>query len=59
MKFKNKTTGVIIEVTSEFVLEQMKKSADYEELKEVRKETPKLEKEVKEVKETKADKKSK
>ena len=24
MKFKNKTTGVILEVTNEFVLEQMK-----------------------------------
>lgn len=46
MKFKNKTTGVILEVTNEFVLEQMKKSTDYEEIKE----TPKFNKEVKEIK---------
>lgn len=53
MKFKNKTTGVILKVTNEFVLEQMKKSADYEEIKE----TPKFEKEIKEVKEIKVDSK--
>ena len=55
MKFKNKTTGVILEVTNEFVLEQMKKSADYEEIKE----TPKFNKEVKETKEDLKEKKNK
>ena len=33
MEFKNKHTGVIIKVTNEFVLKQIKKSADYEEVK--------------------------
>lgn len=55
MKFKNKTTGVILEVTNEFVLEQMKKSTDYEEIKE----TPKFNKEVKETKEDLKEKKNK
>lgn len=41
MKFKNKNTGVIIDVTSEFVLEQIKKSTDYEEIKEKTKQTKK------------------
>ena len=39
MKFKNKHTGVIIKVTNEFVLEQIKKSADYEEVKTEKKVT--------------------
>lgn len=38
MKFINKNTGVILEVTNKFVIEQMKKSVDYEEFKEVPKE---------------------
>ena len=38
MKFKNKTTGVILTITNDFVLEQMRKSNDYEEINEVRKE---------------------
>jgi hypothetical protein len=46
MKFKNKITGVIVKVTNEFVLEQMKKSTDYEEVKEIKKEFSKSEKEV-------------
>lgn len=33
MKFKNKTTGVIITTENEFVIGQMSKSADYEEVK--------------------------
>jgi len=33
MEFKNKNTGVILKVTNEFVLEQIKKSADYKEVK--------------------------
>ena len=33
MEFKNKHTGVIIKATNKFVLEQIKKSADYEEVK--------------------------
>ena len=41
MKFKNNNTGVIIDVTSVFVLEQIKKSTDYEEIKEVKKSTKK------------------
>lgn len=44
MKFKNKTTGVMLTVTNEFVLEQIRKSTEYEEVKEVRKEEPKIEK---------------
>ena len=41
MKFINKNTKVILDVTSEFVLEQIKKSADFEELKEEKKQTKK------------------
>ena len=52
MKFINKTTGVIVEPSSEFVVEQMKKSVDYKEYKE-----PKQE--VKQEVKTKATRKSK
>ena len=38
MKFINKYTKVVLETNSEFVIEQMKKSNEYEELKEVVKE---------------------
>lgn len=38
MKFKNKQTGVILDVINKFVLEQIKKSNDYEEIKEVKEE---------------------
>lgn len=34
MKFINKYTKVVLETNSEFVIEQMKKSNEYEELKE-------------------------
>ena len=33
MKFKQINTGVILETKNEFVIEQLKKSADYEEVK--------------------------
>ena len=38
MKFINKTTGIILEPSSEFVVEQMKKSVDYKEYKEPKQE---------------------
>lgn len=41
MKFKNKNTGVILDVTSVFVLEQIKKSNDYIEVKAEKKATSK------------------
>jgi uncharacterized protein YkvS len=41
MDFKNKHTGVILKVTNEFVIKQIKKSADYEEVKVEKKTTPK------------------
>ena len=41
MRFINKTTGVVLEPSSEFVVEQMKKSVDYEELKIAKKEETK------------------
>jgi len=34
MKFRNITTGVLLETTSEFVIEQMKKNDNFEEVKE-------------------------
>jgi hypothetical protein len=34
MKFKQKNTGAILETNNEFVIEQLKKSADYEEVKQ-------------------------
>lgn len=34
MKFKNISSGVIITPNSEFVIEQLKKSSDYVEVKE-------------------------
>lgn len=33
MKFKQLNTGAILETNNEFVIEQLKKSADYEEVK--------------------------
>ena len=34
MKFKQINTGAILETNNEFVIEQLKKSADYEEVKQ-------------------------
>lgn len=34
MKFKQISTGATLETKNEFVIEQLKKSADYEEVKE-------------------------
>jgi len=34
MKFINKTTGVILETTSEFVINQLKKDDNYKEVEE-------------------------
>ena len=39
MKFKNINTGVILETTNEFVIEQLKKSNEYVEVKEQTKKT--------------------
>lgn len=58
MRFKNKSTGVIIGTSNEFVIEQMKKSAEYEEIKMVCEEVV-IEKEATEKKPRKADKKNK
>lgn len=44
MKFKNVTTGVVLTPTSEFVIEQLRKSNDYVELKEQPKKEIKKEK---------------
>ena len=44
MKFKNKTTGVILIPSSKEVIEQLKKSKDYEEVKEQPKKEIKKEK---------------
>jgi hypothetical protein len=44
MKFKNKHPGVEIIVENKFVLEQVKKSTDYEEVKEIKKPVEKTEK---------------
>ena len=44
MKFKNITTGVVLEPTSEFVIEQLKKSNEYVEVKEQPKKETKKEK---------------
>ena len=38
MKFKQINTGVILETNNEFVINQLKKSADYEEVKLLSKE---------------------
>ena len=40
MKFKQLGTGVILETNNEFVIEQLKKSTDYEEVKVLSKEEP-------------------
>ena len=34
MKFKNKTTGAILETNSKFVIEQMEKSVQYEKVED-------------------------
>lgn len=48
MKFKQINTGAILETNNEFVIEQLKKSADYEEIKEfTKKEEPAEKKEKK------------
>ncbi len=41
MKFKQITTGVILETNNEFVINQLKKSTDYEEIKMLSKEEDK------------------
>ena len=41
MKFKNINTGVVLETTNEFVIEQLKKSNDYVEIKETTKKNKK------------------
>ena len=56
MKFINKTTGIILEPSSEFVVEQMKKSVDYKEYKEPKQE---IKQEVKQEVKTKATRKNK
>lgn len=44
MKFKQLNTGAILETNNEFVINQLKKSADYEEVKVLSKEKPDEEK---------------
>ena len=39
MKFKQINTGVILETNNQFVIEQLKKSVDYEEVKLLSKES--------------------
>lgn len=53
MKFKQISTGVILEANNEFVINQLKKSTDYEEVKEF---TKKEEKPVEEKTEKKKNK---
>ncbi len=43
MDFRNKRTGVIVKVTNQFVLEQIKKANDYEEIKPEKKSSKKKE----------------
>ena len=54
MKFKQINTGVLLETNNEFVIEQLKKSADYEEVKQF---TKKEEKPVEEKPVEKTEKK--
>jgi len=53
MKFKQINTGAILETNNEFVINQLKKSADYEEIKQF----TKKEESVEEKKVEKTDKK--
>lgn len=54
MKFKQVNTGAILETNNDFVIEQLKKSADYEEVKQFTKKEEPVEEKVE-----KADKKNK
>lgn len=54
MKFKQLNTGAILETNNEFVINQLKKSADYEEVKLLSK---KEEKQTEELVEEKVEKK--
>lgn len=42
MKFKQISTGAMLEVNNEFVIEQLKKSTDYEEVKQFTKKEEKV-----------------
>ena len=48
MKFKQVNTGAILETSNEFVIEQLKKSTDYEEIKVLSKKEEKIEEPVEE-----------
>ena len=37
MKFRNKTTKIVLDAKSDFAIEQLKKNNDYEEIKEIEK----------------------
>jgi hypothetical protein len=56
MKFKQLSTGAMLETNNEFVIGQLKKSADYEEVKEfTKKEEPVEEKPVEKTEKKKND----
>lgn len=44
MKFKQLSTGAMLETNNEFVIKQLEKSADYEEVKEFTKKEESVEK---------------
>lgn len=46
MKFKQLNTGAILETNNDFVINQLKKSADYEEVKEFTKKEEPVEEKV-------------
>lgn len=46
MKFKQLNTGAILETNNDFVINQLKKSADYEEVKEFTKKEESVEEKV-------------
>ena len=46
MKFKQLNTGAILETNNEFVINQLKKSADYEEVKQFTKKEEAVEEKV-------------
>lgn len=46
MKFKQINTGAILETNNEFVINQLKKSADYEEVKQFTKKEETVEEKV-------------
>lgn len=56
MKFKQVNTGAILETSNEFVIEQLKKSTDYEEIKVLSKKEEVEEKPVEEKKDKKKNK---